>query len=84
MAYLTFLGLTAAGLTTASFVPQAARVWRTRSTKDISLTMFAMMFVGIVMWFIYGLLLQDWPLMLANGVTMMLAGSIIVAKLRFG
>lgn len=84
MAYLTLIGLTAACLTTASFVPQAARVWRTKSTKDISLTMFTMMFVGIALWFVYGLLQNDLPLIVANGVTMVLAGSIVVAKLRYG
>ena len=84
MAYLTYLGLTAACLTTASFVPQATRVWRTRSTKDVSLAMFTMMFVGIFLWFIYGVFRQDVPLIVANAVTLVLAGSIIIAKLKFG
>jgi len=84
MAYLTILGITAASLTTTAFVPQVIRVWRTRSTKDISLAMFGMTFLGIVMWFIYGLLRGDLPLILANAVTMMLVAAIIVAKLRFG
>ena len=84
MAYVTLLGLVAACLTTSAFVPQAAQVWRTRSTKDISLAMFAMTFVGILMWFIYGVMLQNIPLIFANGITLVLVGSIIVAKLRFG
>ncbi len=84
MDYLNILGITAATLTTTAFIPQVLRVWRTRSTKDISLTMFSMTFVGIVMWFIYGVMRGDLPLILANAVTMMLAGSIVVAKLRFG
>jgi len=84
MTSLTLLGLAAASLTTASFVPQATRVWRTRSTKDISLTMFTLMFIGIGLWLIYGVLRQDLPLIFANGITMLLAGSIVVAKIRFG
>jgi len=84
MAYLTLLGITAACLTTTAFVPQVLKVWRTRSTGDISLAMFSMTFIGIVMWFIYGLLLVNIPLILANAVTMVLVGSIVVAKIRFG
>jgi len=84
MAYLTLLGLTAASLTTAAFIPQATRVWRSRSTKDISLSMFTMTCAGIALWFVYGYLLGDIPLMVANGITLVLAGSIVVAKLRFG
>jgi len=84
MPYLTLLGITAACLTTTAFVPQVFKVWRTRSTGDISLAMFSMTFIGIVMWFIYGLLITNIPLILANAVTMVLVGSIVVAKLRFG
>ena len=84
MAYLTLLGITAACLTTTAFVPQVLKVWRSRSTGDISLAMFSMTFVGIVMWFIYGLLIGNIPLILANAVTMVLVGSIVVAKIRFG
>lgn len=84
MAYLTLLGITAACLTTTAFVPQVLKVWRTRSTGDISLAMFSMTFIGIVMWFIYGVLITNIPLILANAVTMVLVGSIVVAKIRFG
>ena len=84
MAYLTLLGITAACLTTTAFVPQVVKVWRTRSTGDISLAMFSMTFIGIVMWFVYGLLIVNIPLIFANAVTMVLVGSIVVAKIRFG
>ena len=80
---VSLIGYTAAVLTTTAFFPQAIRAWRTRSTGDISLTMFAMLTVGIVMWFIYGALLDDRTLMLANFVTGLLAGSILYFKIRY-
>ncbi|MGE5538250.1 MAG: SemiSWEET transporter [Gemmatimonas sp.] len=83
MSGVSLIGYTAAFLTTVAFVPQAIRAWTTRSTGDISLGMFAMLTVGIVMWFVYGVLTHDWPLMLANFVTGVLAGSILYCKIRY-
>lgn len=78
-----WVGIAAAILTTAAFAPQAIQAWRTRSTRDVSLPMFLMMVCGIVLWLVYGLLIGDLPLILANAVTLLLAGSILVAKIRF-
>lgn len=79
----TWIGIAAAILTTSAFAPQAIQAWRTRSTKDVSLAMFALMVSGIVLWLVYGLLIGDLPLIIANGITLLLAGAILVAKLRF-
>lgn len=79
----TWIGIAAAILTTSAFAPQAIQAWRSRSTRDVSLAMFSLMVSGIVLWLIYGLLINDLPLILANAVTLVLAGSILVAKLRF-
>jgi len=79
----TWIGIAAAILTTAAFAPQAIKAWRSRSTHDVSLAMFTMMVIGIALWLVYGLLIDDLPLILANTVTLVLAGSILVAKLRF-
>jgi len=79
-----WVGITAAILTTAAYAPQAIQAWRTRSTKDVSLPMFLMMVSGILLWLIYGLLIGDLPLILANAMTLLLAGAILVAKIRFG
>lgn len=80
----SFIGLAAALLTTIAFLPQAIKTWRTRSARDISLGMFVALVTGICLWLVYGLLIGDLPLILANGVTLVLAGSILVFKLRFG
>ncbi len=79
----TWIGITAAVLTTAAFAPQAIQAWRTRSTKDVSLAMFTLMVSGIALWLVYGILISDLPLIVANSITLLLAGSILVAKIRF-
>lgn len=79
----TWIGIAAAILTTATFDPQAIQAWRTRSTRDVSLPMLLMMVCGIVLWLVYGLLIGDLPQILANAVTLVLAGSILAAKIRF-
>lgn len=80
----TTIGFIAAVLTTFSFVPQVLRVWRTRSTADISLGMYAVYTFGIALWGIYGVLINSWPIMLANSITFLLAGSVLVMKVKFG
>jgi MtN3 and saliva related transmembrane protein len=84
MAMLTILGLTAACCTTIAFVPQVVKTWRTRSTADISLGTFLLLVVGIILWLVYGVLLGDLPLIAANAVTLMLAGTVLLLKLRHG
>ncbi len=79
---ITFIGYAAATLTTAAFVPQAMRAWRTRSTNDISLLMFVMLTTGIFLWLVYGVLIADAPLIAANLVTGVLAASILYLKIR--
>jgi MtN3 and saliva related transmembrane protein len=79
----TWIGMAAALLTTAAFAPQAIKAWRSRSTKDVSLAMFTMMVSGILLWLVYGILIDDLPLILANAVTLVLASAILVAKIRF-
>lgn len=77
------IGFIAAILTTVSFVPQVLKVWRTRSAKDISLGMYSLFTLGIAAWLVYGVLIDSWPVILANLVTLMLAGSVLVMKLKF-
>jgi MtN3 and saliva related transmembrane protein len=81
---VTALGLLAATLTTLAFVPQVVKTWRTRSTADISLGMFAILTAGITAWLVYGAVIGDLPLILANAVTLVLAGTILVLKIKNG
>lgn len=80
---LTLAGYCAAVLTTVSFVPQLIRVWRLRSARDISLTMFLAFSLGVLLWLIYGISLHSIPMILANGLTLALSLTILILKLRF-
>ena len=82
--FMEWLGGVAAVLTTVAFFPQVLKVWKTRSTADISLVMFAMLCIGIVLWEIYGVYHHSWPLMIGNGVTLIQALIILGFKLRYG
>ncbi len=79
-----WLGSIAATLTTVSFVPQAVRALRTRDTRGISLLMYAAFTLGIAFWLAYGWMLQAWPIVVANAITLVLSGAILALKLRFG
>ena len=81
---LTLIGMLAGALTTIAFAPQAIKSWRTRQTKDVSLGMFSIMCLGIALWIVYGALLGDLPIILANSVTLALAASILALKIRYG
>jgi MtN3 and saliva related transmembrane protein len=76
------VGLAAATLTTAAFVPQVVKTWRTRSTRDISLGMFSVLCTGVALWLLYGLLTGDLPVILANTVTLLLAGTVLILKVK--
>jgi len=77
------IGFVAAGLTTFSFVPQAWHTFRTKDVSGISLSMYTCFTLGIFLWLIYGLLLGAWPIVVANAVTLALALTILVMKLRY-
>lgn len=76
------IGLIAAFLTTASFLPQALLVLKTRKTDGISLTMYAMFTVGVAGWLIYGVLLGSMPVIIANAITLALAATILTIKIQ--
>jgi MtN3 and saliva related transmembrane protein len=61
------IGFVAAILTTGAFFPQVVKSWRSRSTEDLSLPMYLMMSSGTLLWLIYGILIANFPLILANG-----------------
>jgi len=84
IAWISFVGSVAGICTTVAFLPQVVRTWRTRSTSDISLGMFALMVFGIFLWLVYGIERSDWPLIVADGVSLVLAVVILCLKLRYG
>ena len=83
MDFITILGIVAGFITTLSYLPQVIKIWSTKSTKDISLGMFSILSLGIFFWLIYGLLIRDLPLILANSVTFAFTLAILFFKLRY-
>jgi MtN3 and saliva related transmembrane protein len=84
MSVVTFLGFVAACCTTACFVPQVIKTWQSRSTGDISLSMFATLTVGLVLWIVYGIIRSDLPVLAANAVALGLVSTILILKLKHG
>jgi len=82
MQLIEYAGYGAAFCTTAAYVPQVLRVWRTRSTQDISLKMFVVLVIGLGLWITYGFAKGEIPIILANVVTLALASTILYFKLR--
>lgn len=72
----------AACLTTLSFFPQAARVIRTRDTRAISLVMYILFTTGVALWGVYGVMTMQWSIIIANGITVILAAMILGMKIR--
>lgn len=81
MTFLSLLGVLAAGITTAAYVPQAYQTITTRSTQSLSLPTYLLLFAGTVLWTWYGIRIHDWPIIVANGITAALAGIILALKL---
>ncbi len=82
MNYITIIGLLAATGTTVAFLPQVIKSWKTKRTKDISPLMYLILVIGIFLWLIYGILLKDLPLILANAVTFILALSVLILTIK--
>ena len=81
---LEWLGYAAAVLTTGSFIPQAVMTIRSRNTSGVSLAMYVIFTLGVALWLLYGIAVKSGPMILANSVTLALAGTILALKLRFG
>jgi MtN3 and saliva related transmembrane protein len=80
---IEILGVIAATLTTGGLVPQALKVWRSKSARDLSLLMYLMIWVGIVLWIIYGFVITSLALLYANIISLLLVSVILYFKLRY-
>jgi MtN3 and saliva related transmembrane protein len=77
------IGLIAGLLTTAAFIPQVIKTWRSKSSKDLSLVMFLLYCLGVFLWTIYGVMINEFPVILWNIITLSLAAVILYFKLKF-
>ena len=83
MNFVYILGLSAGACTTIAFLPQVIKTWKSRSAKDLSLGMFSLFCFGVLQWLIYGIFQKDVPVIAANLITLILAATLLVFKLRF-
>jgi MtN3 and saliva related transmembrane protein len=83
MDYVSMLGLAAAAVTVIAFSPQVVKVWKTKSTKDISLGMFSLFSISVLLWFFYGILTQDTPIIIANALVFIQASIIVAFKVKY-
>jgi MtN3 and saliva related transmembrane protein len=81
---IMMLGMTAAVFTTCAFLPQVIKTASTRHTKDLSLMMFVLTAIGVALWMTYGIFRSDYPVMIANFLTLSLSLYIIYLKFRYG
>ena len=77
------IGSIAAILTTFAFLPQVIKVIKSKDTESIALGMYLVQVLGIALWLAHGLVIQDLPLILANSVSFILSGIILVYKIRY-
>jgi len=82
--FTTFIGTTAAICTTLAFLPQVLLTLKSRDTSGISLVMYGVFSLGVALWLAYGIILMQWPLIIANFVTLILAMMVLTMKLRYG
>jgi MtN3 and saliva related transmembrane protein len=83
MGYIEILGLIAATLTTAAFVPQVYKTYVHKSTKDISLTMYSVLLTGVLLWVVYGLYIKSLPIVAANTITALLLILMLLMKIKY-
>jgi MtN3 and saliva related transmembrane protein len=82
--WMDWLGYAAATLTTASFVPQAWLTFKTKDVRGISLGMYSAFTLGVALWLIYGVLIDAWPIVVANAITLALASCILGMRWWYG
>ena len=81
MDYLNILGLTAGALTTAAFVPQVLKTWKSKSANELSLAMLIVLLLGVALWVVYGLLARALPVIIANSLTLILVLVLLILKI---
>lgn len=80
---IDLIGSIAATLTTVSFLPQAWHTFQTKDVSGISLGMYSVFTTGVAGWLVYGLLLQAWPIVISNAITVSLAAAILAMKIKY-
>lgn len=83
MDYVMILGFVAGALAVIAYIPQVVKIWKTKSTKDISLGMFAILSTAVFLWLIYGILVKSPPIIMTNALIFTLALIILILKIKY-
>lgn len=83
MTGVEILGYAAGAITCLTFLPQVIKTWRSKSAKDVALNMFIIAAVNEVMWIVYGVLLNNWVIILTNAVVLIMSLTMIWLKFRY-
>jgi len=76
------IGIIAAILTTSGFIPQVYKIYKEKNAKGVSLTMYLILFIGVLLWLVYGILIGSLSIIIANSVTALLQLCVIIYKLK--
>lgn len=80
---IEYVGFIAAILTAITLIPQALQIWKSNNFACISVPVYTLLMSSAAMWLLYGLLIQKWPLIVSNLISMVLAGAILILKYRW-
>ena len=80
---IELIGIVAAILTTVGFIPQLVKTLKTKDVEGISLTMYLILFLGLIFWLIYGFLIDSFAIKFANIVSGVLVFSLIILKVLY-
>lgn len=80
---IEIIGLCAAVLTTAAFLPQVYKTWKTKDVSSLSMAMLTMFFTGVVLWLVYGISIESPSLILANSITVISALLLFIFKIKY-
>jgi len=83
MDYIAIISTLAVILGPLSFLTQVVKTWKLRETKDISLGMYIIFWVGVVLWLIYGLALKDLAVIINNIIMLTLTSTMLYFKLKY-
>ena len=85
MTTIDFLGFTAGTISSIVFLPQVIKTWKTRSARDISMLMFSLATLSVILWLVYGLMLDplNWPIIYTNSCVLVLSLIMLYFKVKF-
>lgn len=83
MDLIKILGLAAGTITSITFLPQVIHIWKTKSAKDLSINMLALLILGVSMWLTYGIIVKDIAIIYTNSMVLIMSLILLYFKIKF-